>query len=77
MPAFYRFALDRGVREIIGHCTDPEMTAAALEQGAEVKDVSSGWAVYCKNAAVQSAILNGLVFWTQLDGESWLSFRGR
>ncbi len=54
-----------------------EITAAVLEQGAEVKDVFSGWAVHCKDPAVQSAILNGQVFWSQLDGESWLSFRGR
>ena len=77
MPAFHRFALDRGVREIIGHCTDPEITAAVLKQRAEVKDVFSGWAVYCQDLAVQSAILNGQVLWSQLDGESWLSFRGR
>ncbi len=77
MPAFYRYAADCGVREIIGHCSDPEITAAALENGAEVKDVFSGWAVHCKDPAVQSAILNGQVFWSQLDGESWLSFRGR
>ncbi len=77
MPAFCRYAADCGVREIIGHCSDPEITATALEQGAEVKDVFSGWAVHCKDPAVQSAILNGEVFWSQLDGESWLSFRGR
>ncbi len=77
MPAFYRYAADCGVGEIIGHCSDPEITAAVLEQGAEVKDVFSGWAVHCKDPAVRSVILNGQVFWSQLDGESWLSFRGR
>ncbi len=77
LRGFFRFSADCGVREIIGHCTDPEITAAVLEQGAEVKDVFSGWAVHCKDPAVQSAILNGQVFWSQLDGESWLSFRGR
>ena len=77
LTPFCRYASDCGVREIIGHCSDPEIAAAALEQGADVKDVFSGWAVYCKEPAVQSAILNGQVFWSQLDGESWLSFRGR
>ena len=77
MPAFYRYAADCGIGEIIGHCTDPEITAAVLEEGADVKDVFSGWAVHCKQPAVQSAILNGQVFWSQLDGEGWLSFRGR
>ncbi len=77
LPAFDRYAADCGVREIIGHCTEPEITAAVLEQGADVKDVFSGWAVHCKEPAVQNAILNGQVFWSQLEGESWLSFRGR
>ena len=77
LPAFCRYAADCGVREIVGHCTDPEITSAALEQGAHVNDVFSGWAVHCKEPAVQSAILNGQVFWSQLDGEAWLSFRGR
>ncbi len=77
IPAFNRYAADCGVQEIIGLCSDSEITAAAVEQGAEVKDVFSGWAVHCKDSAVQSAILNGHAFWSQLDGESWLSFRGR
>lgn len=77
LPAFVRYAADGGAQEIIGHCADPEITAAVLENGADVKDVFSGWAVHSKDRAVQSAILNGQVFWSGLDGEAWLSFRGR
>lgn len=77
LRAFYRYAYDSGVSEIIGHCSDPEITAAALENGAVLKDVFSGWAIHCKDREVQQAILNGQVFWSQLDGESWLAFKGR
>ncbi len=77
LRAFYRYAHDSGVGQIIGHCSNPEITAAVLENGAVVKDVFSGWAIHCKDAEVRQAILNGQIFWSQLDGESWLSFRGR
>ena len=77
LSAFYRYAYDSAVSQIIGHCSNPEITAAALENGAVVEDVFSGWAIHRKDTEVQQAILNGQVFWSQLDGESWLAFKGR
>lgn len=38
--------------------SNPEITAAAVENGAVVKDVFPEWTIHCKDTEIQQAILN-------------------
>ncbi len=76
LGSFFEYATDIGIREVIGFCTSPELTTAAVDLGSTLKDGFSGWLIHCKDTEVQLAILNGRVFWSELDGEAWVTLRG-
>lgn len=66
-----------GFSSVEGHCVTPELTAALAAQGATLRSGFSGAVFHCKDEEARFALLNGDVFLSELDGESWLNFNDR
>ena len=77
LGAFFRQAADMGCVRVRGDCTNPELTASAVDLGARLSVVGSGAVFHSEQADVRSAVLNGEAFFSELDSESWLSFADR
>lgn len=75
LAALFTHMSHTDIKLVIGFCNTPELTAAAAKLGSSIKSTFSGWAIHCSNPDVRHAILNGQVFWSELDGETWVNFR--
>ncbi len=75
LGSLFRHAAGEGLTMIAGPCTDPALTAAAVRHGASLKDMFCGWAAHSKDPQIGLAMTSGQVFWSELDGEAWPTFR--
>ncbi len=71
---YFRHAADCGLLGVRGRCTTPQMTAELVNHGARLEHSLSGTVFHTNHPAVRQALINGDVFLSELDAESWLSF---
>ena len=77
LSEFLEYAIEKGLHAVRGDCSTPELTLAVVSQGARLHFEPSGCVFHWKDQQIGTALTSGDAFWSELDGEGWISMQGR